>query len=236
MSSAGVALSVADFVTGINLQNQHWSWIAAPLMHILAVAAALDLIMRWKPTQHMPAWVCALLVSAYLANGIYLTGSIHLIGARSHNYAGTIYSEYKQQRLVAGVPPLRPDAVIAGDANFVDLASAAERQRPLAGGFLENNMLFGDAERRTRFVLDRYLSGSNRESLAVLLNDSSIPPERFGAYLDAFDKVSRDSERFINALRVRYLVLPATQRAPVFVNDGWHLIQPGPYWQIWGRG
>jgi len=71
---------------------------------------------------HIPGGVTALLVAAYLASGIYLRGSILLIGPWADGDRKTIHSEYVRQRLVPGVTPLKADSVIAGDPYFVDLA------------------------------------------------------------------------------------------------------------------
>jgi hypothetical protein len=235
MTCAGVSLYLVGFINGIYLHNYHWTWLAVSVMHTIAIAVALDLVMLWKSKPNIPGWVYVLLVSAYLAGGIYLTGSISLIGSRKDI---TSYSEYSRQRLVPGVIPLRPGSVIAGDAAFVDLAAAAEQQRPLAGSFLEVDMVVGDEDRRTRFVLDQYLDGTNRDRFAVLLNDYGprvIPREQLPVYLHRFDEVSRDPQKFIDDLRVRYLALPAAQPAPTFLGRGWDLVQPGPYWQIWER-
>jgi hypothetical protein len=237
MCCAGVCLSWAYLVT-IYMHNYHWAWLVTPLMHIVVVAVVLDLIMLWKPRPHVPGWVYALLVTAYLASGIYLAASITLVGSHRYDNLKTIYSEYNQQRLVPGVRSLLPDSVIAGDAAFVDLAAAAERQRPLAGDFLRINMILGDEQRRTRFVLDQYLSGINRNSLASLMDDygpAIFPNEEVPAYLHTFDDVSRDPDTSIDDLKVRYLVLPEAQPTPTFLSHRWNLIQQGPYWKIWER-
>jgi hypothetical protein len=238
MSCAGVCLSLVDFVTDIYIHNYHWAWLAVPVMQVMTVAVALDLITLWNPRPRIRGWVYTLFVSAYLAGGIYLIASIQLLDSGVSGgslHAMTIYSEYNRQRLVPGVKPLRPNSVIAGDADFVDLAATAEQQRPLAGHFLRVNMVIGDDERRIRQVLDLYISGINRNRAAVLLNEEKkMSPEQLPVYLHTFDEVARDPERYIDDFNVRYLVLPATQRPPTF-SGRWDLIQPGPFWQIWER-
>ena len=130
---------------------------------------------------------------------------------------------------------MKPGSVIAGDYEFVELAAVAERQRPLAGGWIESDMVLGDAERRVRFVLDRYLSGITRAEFTEVFKDYGIPPGQLGAYLRNFDEASSDSESLVEHFQVRYLVLPAAQLHPAFLRTGWELIQAGPYWQIWER-
>jgi hypothetical protein len=236
MVCVGLCLSMANLATGIFIHNYHWAWLTVPLMHIVMVAMALDLIMRWKPRLNISGRIAALLVSAYLASGIYVIGSIYLSRPKSDGDRRMVYSEYNRQRLVPGVAPFKPDSVIAGDPDFVDLASPAERQRPLAGRFLEVNMVLDNEQRRIRFVLDQYLSGSDRDNFAALLlknYSASITREERAIYLHTFDEISRDSDRFIDDLKVRYLVLRASQRAPTFLSRQWNVIQPGPYWQIW---
>jgi hypothetical protein len=126
---------------------------------------------------------------------------------------------------------------MAGEENFVDLAAIAERQRPLRGRFLDNNMLLGDEERRNRFVLDQYLSGiGSHDSFVTLLKDYVfIPKAQLPVYIHTFDEVSREPNAYIDDLKVRYLALPVAQPQPAFVSHGWDLIQPGPYFRIWER-
>jgi hypothetical protein len=237
LGCAGVCLSLSNIATGIFIHNYHWAWLSVPLMHIVMVAMALDLVMLWKPRLPIPGWVAALFVSAYLLSGIYLTGSINLIGPRNYDDRKVVYYEYNRQRLVRGVAPFKPESVIAGDPNFVDIAAIAERQRPLAGRFLAVDMAMDDEQRRIRFVLDQYLSGIDHDNFAVLLNSYSsfITREQHPVYLRMFDEISRDSEKYLDDLKVRYLAISASQRAPAFLSHGWELMQPGPYWQIWER-
>jgi hypothetical protein len=175
-------------------------------------------------------------VGAYLAGGIYLTESI-LTKAVDYGDVTSIYSEYNRQRLAPGVTPLRPDSVIAGEWNFADLAAVAERQRPLRGRFLDNNLLLSDEERRNRFVLDNYLSGiDTHDSFAMQLKEYVfIPKDQLPVYLHTFDEVSRDPDIYVDKLKVRYVALPVSQNPPAYLGRGWSLIQPGPYFRIWER-
>ena len=158
LSCAGVVLSLTNYMTTFYLHNYHWSWLVAPIIHVMPIAVALDLIVIWKPRLSIPGWVGVVVVGAFLASGIYLTEST-LTRAVDYPDVTSIYSEYNRQRLAPGVTPLRPDSVIAGEWNFADIAAISERQKPLRGRFLDNNMLLDDEERRNRFVLDHYLSG-----------------------------------------------------------------------------
>jgi hypothetical protein len=202
----------------------------------MVLAVALDLIMLWKSKLSVPGWVGVLLVSAYLASGIYITEST-VTNASDYGDVTSIYSEYNRQRLAPGVTPLRPDSVIAGEWNFADLAAITERLRPLRGRFLDNNMLLSDEERRNRFVLDHYLSGiDNPDRLTQQLKEYFfIPTDQFPAYLHTFDDVSRDPNAYADKLKVRYVALPVGQHPPAFLSHGWNLIQPGPYYRIWKR-
>ena len=236
MSCAGVVMSLGIVVSSFFLHNYHWAWLIVPVLHVTMVAAALDLVLLWIPRLRIPAWAGALLVSAYLASGIYLTEAILTRGIDYGDYT-TPYSEYTGQRLVAGVTPLRPDSVIAGEGNFADLASVAERQRPLRGRFMDDNMLLDDEERRNRFVLDQYLSGiDNHDSFVLRLKDYVlIPKVQLPAYIHTFDDIDRDPDSFIDKLKVRYLALPMAQHPPAVLSHGWNLIQSGPYFRIWER-
>lgn len=240
MTAAGFCLSLSNLVMSIYLHNYHWCWLVAPLMHILMVAVVLDLIMLWMPRVLVPGRVFALLVCGFLASGIYLTASIYRLGFFG-GYIDTLrhFAEYNKQRIAAGVAPLRPDSVIAGNSDFVDFSAVAERQRPLGANFLFNNLVLDDEQRENRYVLDQYLSGTTRkgfvDQLGIMKESGYISKEEYPIYLRKFDEVSRDTDKAIDALKVRYVVIRADRSSPTFLTSRWNLIQPGPYWKIWER-
>ena len=240
MTVAGFCLSLSNLVMSIYLHNYHWCWLVAPIMHILMVVVALDLIMLWMPSVMVPGRVFALLVCGFLASGIYLTGSIYRIGFFG-GYIDSLkhFAEYNKQRTSAGVVPLRPESVIAGESDFVDFSAVAERQRPLGANFLFNNLVLDDEQREDRYVLDQFLSGTTRkgfvEQLGILRESAYMSKEEYPIYLRKFDDVVRDTDKAADALKVRYLAMRADKATPTFLSSRWTLIQPGPYWKIWER-
>jgi len=147
--------------------------------------------------------------------------------------------------LVSGMTPLAPDSVVAGDDRFSELAAIGENQRALSGVFLNASMSVDDATWRSRFSLNAFLNGTTdrREferaaSLELengLWNAPRITPELIAPFMRTYDEVARDPNRFIKAFGVRYVALPVNRPPPVYLRDGWTLLQPGPYWQVWEK-
>jgi len=244
LAVAGILLGSSPLLTGAFLHAYHWTWLMLPIRMILALIMIAMLAkerLRWLPIFN---WTVPTLLVIYLAGGIYLT-AITLTRTESGTAKLENYARYRSQRLVQGVNPLAPDSVIAGDDRFTELAMIGENQRALSGIFLNASMVVDDATWRSRFSLNSFLSGTTDRSEferaasveleTGLWNASSVTPELLAPFMRTYDEVVRDPGRFISAFAVRYVALPVARPAPAYLRNGWTLIQPGPYWQLWER-
>jgi hypothetical protein len=244
LAAAGILLGCSPLLTGAFLHAYHWTWLMLPIRMILALIMIATIAKERLPWLPAFNWAAPVLLTIYLAGGIYLTA---ITLARTADGVGKIenYSKYRSQRLVAGVNPLAPNSVIAGDDRFSELAAIGENQRALSGVFLNASMSVDDATWRSRFSLNAFLNGTTDrleferaasiELETGLWNAPKITPELIAPFMRTYDDVVRDPDRFIRTFAVRYVALPVDRPQPLYLRSGWTLVQPGPYWQLWER-
>ena len=242
--AAGILLGCSPLLTGAFLHAYHWTWLVLPIRMTVALIMIATLAKDRLRSLAAFNWAWPPLLAIYLLGGIYLTA---ITLTRTADGAAKLenYSRYRSQRLVAGVKPLAPDSVIAGDDRFSELATIGENQRALSGVFLNASMSVDNATWRSRFSLNEFLSGTtdrseferaaNLELETGLWNAPKITPELLAPFMRTYDEIVRHPRRFVNAFAVRYVALPADRPTPDYLRSGWTLLQPGPYWQIWER-
>jgi hypothetical protein len=242
LAPAALALSDSARVTGVELHNGHWSYVWGPMINILLLIILV--------TEMQPYWrrqwttACAVAVAMYVMTGVYLRAQE---GMKTHE--GAVIREelraYEAQRMRTGIPPLEPGSVIAGDELFAELASVAEDQRPLAGYAALQTATMTDDEWELRWALNRYLSGISRDQFVgeaqAFAATYQWGPWAYGEIsrseladrlIAHFDGITRDPQRVIQNLHVRYLAIPRNQEVPAPLPTGWKVIQQGPTWTI----
>jgi hypothetical protein len=130
--------------------------------------------------------------------------------------------------------------MIGGDDRFCELAVIGENMRALGGWWLYISMALKDSDLYARYALNQYLNGmSDRnqfKAIATLdIENEDAPAEMIDGFVRAFDEVSSDPRKFLDAYDVEYLELRVGQPLPAYIKDGWVLVEGGPYWQIWQR-
>jgi hypothetical protein len=243
LPAAAILLGCSPLFTGVFLHAYHWTWLMLPIRMILALIMIATLAkerIRWLPAFN---WAWPILLAIYFIGGLYLAAILLTPGAGTGQLEN--YTKYRLQRLVPGVNPLDSNSVIAGDDRFTVLATIGENQRALSGTFLNASMALDDATWRSRFALNAFLDGTtdraefkrkaSRELESGLWNAAKITPELLAPFMRIYDEIVRDPDRFISAFSVRYVALPVDRPPPVYLRNGWTLLQPGPYWQLWER-
>ncbi len=241
LAAAGLLLSRSRLITGIYLHDYHWDWFWLPLLTVLLVVMAANSIPKRMANSVAFIWLCPAFLMVYLGIGVYLTAEATV---RTATGAGFIeeYQQYRAQRRVPGVQPLAPLSTIAGENDFCDLATIGENQRPLSGYALPLSMAVDDLGLATRRALNAVLLGVGRTRFEAQGRRSVwywYDPQRRDRLLTDFirdyDEDSRDPSRHAEAFGVRYVAIRAKQVPPSYLRNGWKMIQPGPYWQIWER-
>lgn len=245
VAASGWLLSNHALLTGLQIQNDHWSYVRAPcLTWLMVVLALVPLVERALATRRGTAAVLALL-AAFGAVGL---GLRHLEATRTTETVAiqNRWKAYRAQR--AGAERLAPNAVIAGDPAFVNCAAIAEDQRPLNHYSVLVSPSISDAEWDARVALNAFLLGADRATFAAeqtqwadrtawgpWARDPNRQAERLASRLAAYDRAARGPEAALDRFSVRYLALPTGHAPSSGRGSGWALRQQGPSWGLWER-
>lgn len=240
--AGGILLSRSQIVTGIFLHGYHWDWLWAPFRMILVLVIGFAILKPVLKTRPIVTVACATFVALFFLSGVYLA-TICVTRTPSGIALINNYQRYLAQRLRPNSVSLVPGSTIAGSENFCMLAAIAERQWPLSGFTIPRSLMIDDDEWEARTALNSYLLGIKKTQFKQLtkhLSDwfwegQTLELATRAAFMRHYDEVARDPDRFIARFGVRYVVLPENGRRPAYLDTGWTLLQPGPYWQIWER-
>ena len=246
LATAGLLLLNHQVVSGLQIQNFHWSYVweigYSALFVLLIAGAAFD-----RPA--LPrAWLAGLfaLVALDAAAGFGFR-ALEATRTRQTREILAAYRDYRDQRLAPGVPPLAPDAVVAGDLPFVNQAVILEDQRPLAHYTTQLSPDLDDRAYLRRIALNAALRGLDRPAFAAdhegLLvkgwgpwsRDPALRAAALAESLRDFDAFRADPAAGLAEYGVRYLAIPAGQVTPSPIRSGWRRLQAGPTWQVWER-
>lgn len=251
LAAAGILLANHQFLTGLQIENFHWLYVWGPslsLLIILLVAGTLSGFLAHHRAWMRPA-VCGIVVfcSLHLAAGVWLR-VVEATQTREPREILETYQKYQAQRLKIATGKLAPNAVIAGEQGFVDLAVILENQRPLDHYAVVLSPAVSNAEWDTRISLNAYLQGLNHEAFEAeqrrVLESNHWGPwardpeklaERIKDRLAAYDAVASNPGEALTRFKVRYVALPASQAVPPSLDSGWQCLEQGPHWRVWER-
>jgi len=234
VATVGLALSYSSKVTGIYLHDYHWGWLARPMFSLLLCLAAATVVTRRVRLSSALGWTWGIWVFLFFLTGLYVS-TLDVRGMRDELRS---YSQYKAQRLGGKPAVLNPRTMIGGDDEFCVLAVIGENMRALAGWPLYLSMALNNSDLYTRYALNQYLNGvSDRNQFRTIVTPYGVagPTGPIDGFVRAFDEVSSDPRKFLDAYNMRYVALRVDQRRPAYIKDGWLLVERGPYWQIWQR-
>ena len=237
---AGILLGSSRLITGIYFHEEHFAWLWWPVRTIVALIVLVSIAEHWISRRPKSGVVFAAFSILYLASGIYLL-AIEVTRTSFGIRQRDDFVRYRAQRMTPDVSPLVPRSVIAGSEPFSELAVVSENQRQLSGWSVPLSVPLDDSSLESRVALDAFLTGVERADFARQTSDDvheywflePLQSQLTEGFMRKFDEVTHDPDRFIRILEVRYIALPANQSATPYVKSRFHLVQPGPYWQIW---
>ena len=244
LAFAGLVLCNHQIITRLQLENNHWGNVLGPALSILLVlmvsyeAARSNLSRRWLQ------WGGVLLVCAEVWIGVQFRIWESLF-SRQPIELQAAYQSYVQQRPPAQSPRLGPGSVVAGDELFSNWSVVLENTRSLKGSAFVSPSV-NNANWTERVALNRFLEGvgpqafeaEQRAELARAITgpwarDPQKRDQHLAELVAAYRAIEADPAGALRRLEVRYVALPAGQRAPACLKNGWQRVQAGPNWQIW---
>jgi hypothetical protein len=235
---AGILLGYSGKVTGVFFHEYHFEWLWWPLRLILLLIVIATIAQPWIARWSRSRLVFPLFALLYLISGIYLL-TIDVTRSSFGIQQTTDFIRYYAQRMVPGIPPLIPRSVVAGSESFGEIAAVAENQRMLSGWTAVVSAPLDDSTWESRVALEAILTGEQRADFEQFVTEFASefwylePTQLKQGFMRQFDEVTRNPDQSVRTLGVRYVALPADQSPPPYVASRFHLIQPGPYWQIW---
>jgi hypothetical protein len=237
---AGVLLSDSRLITGIAFHEYHYEWLWWPVRLVLVLIVIATVAEHWIANRPKYAIAFASFLIVYFVGAIYLN-AIEVTRTVFGNQQLGDFVKYSAQRIAPAVAPLVPQSVVAGSEPFCELAGGAENQRQLGGWIVPLSMALDNSSWETRIALNAFLRGEKRadfvrdttEDIGYYWFLEQIQPQLIEAFIRQFDEVTRDPDKFVRTLHVRYVALPADQQPPPYVTSRFDLFQSGPYWQIW---
>jgi hypothetical protein len=256
LAMSGLLLLNNQIVTGLQTQNDHYGYVFAPLLSVLAALAALDLLgtrVRGRWLRGLALVVLALELT--IAFGVRFLEATQCRESRNFRRA---YDAYRTEVQPAGAPlALEPGSVVGGVLSFVNLATSLSLARPLSGAMVNLSPLVRDREWSARVAANGVLRGLSRPEFAreqktvvALLEwgkwarDAGLRADLLQERLTDFDRFAADPRAIVRELDVRYVALDAGTPAPAYLTSAssaagdvrdpvWHRIRSGPTWQVW---
>jgi hypothetical protein len=240
---AGLALANSHVLSGIELEARHWRMVWGPATGLLVIVVAADLISKWISRLPWIKWLAIGTVTAFFLSALYL----QRVETLKTDEAKITMEAYRQfQPAKADLRSLSVGSVVAGAEQICELAIIASNTRPLYTYVTDLSLWMDNREWETRNALNGYLCGLDRNSFhdyarAFAANRPFGPwsiDDRQKVLLQSqldqlFDLIERNPQPYLERFKVRYVLLPAEQRAPTYLANGWHRIAVSPGAQVW---
>jgi hypothetical protein len=231
IATAGLLLLNQHVVTGRVVENFHWNFAFGPILAVLTVLLAADLVGRWRPAGR---WAGGVVAVGVVAVGAWLYAAT-AARCREPIELNTQFREYLARD---GPVDLTSGVAVAGEPTLVSLATAEFNLHPLAGyaAYLSPipNRELDERTALNSILLDRPRAEFEADRRAALAGARWSPATRSEEYrhrrlaegLAAFDDVARDVPGVVARYGVRYLIVPPTHP----VGPDWEPAAAAPGW------
>ena len=247
LGAGAILLSNNHVITGLDLAAGHWRMVWGPVVEVVVVAAAVELLRaasRWTLLQ--------LRVRALFVSVLFFLGAPYLVALdTAENFfarqTATAFGEFSSATR-SGLPPLAAGSVIGGDEAFCEFTVITEAQRPLSGYAVEISPWVSNAEWERRIAANAYLGGADRESFAKLAQQFSLKfpwgpwavnparrPELFKALMSQYDEVARSPVTVLDRFGVRYVALKRGQMLATSLRNEFRPLWNAGDVHIWER-
>jgi hypothetical protein len=243
---SGFILLNHQLLTGLQIQNFHYSYIFDPLLFATVIVFVQWLTKTW-PKPWFNKYVGFILCASIVLSGLSLRFHEVTKTAETKQLTSQLKS-YKAQRMTPDAPKISGNIVVAGDPVFIDLSITLENLRPLRGYAVQMSAPVRDQEWHEREALNAILLGetrevfkANQEHVAQAFHWGRWQRESDGKVkfvserLNAYDHVIAHLGSRLLDFQVRYAAIPSGQTVSPALIERFQKIQSGPYWDLWER-
>lgn len=239
LTGAGMACRIHQVVTGLQIENFHWSQAAGlpfSVLLVLLIVPWLDVHARRGLRIGLP-----IVVAAQIGLGFWLREQEVVRSVETRLWM-SVYHDYQSDAL-----PLPDGAVVGGDEQFLALAAALSDVYPLSGRLVEYSSRASNQELDERLVLNLYLPGLDKADAEVLVNQPAGTLSREGDAIRSVETARIQRERRLRLVHeiwldprpalkkygVTHLVLPAGQPPTGFLTGTARRVSEGARWGLW---
>ncbi|HEY4904601.1 MAG TPA: hypothetical protein VIH89_14100 [Candidatus Sulfotelmatobacter sp.] len=238
VSFSALALQSSVFFTGIEMEGFHWQYLWAYTLDLMF----LLVVVRWLERKN--GWIrypLVLLVILECGIGLSLRAAETVRTHESTEFTAAYRSARAQ---LAANPPLREDAVIAGDKAFLDSTQILGPYRPLSDYVLEYSPATTDDDLYEREVLNAFLLGVpksvfieqkrayfNGDATGLEKRDAAVRDARLQSMTQTFDYIASNPTAALRKYDVRYLAVRPSSPLKPNIGPDWKTVQTGK-WQI----
>ncbi len=243
---AGLALLNHQVITGLQIENFHYSYFWGPLCSALLVLIALD-HMRQVPRGGLERrWVLGVIgavVALQFSTGFYLRLR-EVTDSQEAVQLNHELREFKRDLQAHGVSKT-PNSVIAGDRGHVRLSVVLEDQRPLSGYVVDVSAVVSDEQWAERIALDAVLSGVNATTFALdqrraldrnvwgpWARDEALKRQLLELRLAKHRWAATNLPYAIDRYEVGYVALPRGASPDPYVARNWEEVG-SEAWSVW---
>jgi hypothetical protein len=222
-TGAGLALANQQVVTGMDLENFHWTFaygVAFSLLIALIVLPWLGRVRGWR-------WIGAGLVAFQVVVGTWLRG-VETVATRETNEYRTFLETWRGEGF-----SLPEGAVVAGHPRLLLLLGAIDAVDPLTCRLVEFSSQATDEERDERVVLNVVLMGlAGPEAEAAIVDGDHVSEWSLGYRRALLDRIAADPVEFTDRFRVTHILVRSGHRPPTLEGRS-ALARTGRLYDLW---
>jgi hypothetical protein len=232
-------------VTRLQLDNFHWEYVWGPAFFLLVLLTAADAIVARKGWSTGTCATIGAVATLAFSVGVWIR-AMEATRCPDRVENDQVIAAYRAEFGPGSTSRFIPNAVAAGEYDFIDYAVILSNLRPLTGWAVVNSPSVRDAEVDERAALNDILLDIDRLSFEASqrcyfdaqhmgpMKRSRLLRERFAARLAYYDRCRADLPGALNRFGVRYVALRSGTK-PRYLHNGWTLVFGGPTWDVWER-
>jgi hypothetical protein len=225
-TGAGLALANHHVVSGMDLENFHWTFAYGVPFSLLIVLIVLPLSGRVRGWR----WIGAGLVALQMVVGISLRGVETLWTQETNEYRALI-ENWRGEGL-----SLPEGAVVAGPRMLLLVLGALTEVDPLDSRLVEFSSQATDEERDARLVLNVVLMGlTGPEAEAAIEAGDHVSESSAVRRRALLEQISAAPEAWADRFRVTYILVPPGHRPPA-IGLRCKLAKAGRVFDLWRVG
>ncbi len=244
---AGLLLLNHQLVSGLQIENFHYSYFWGPLCSAVLVLGGLDLYRAAcrRLGTRTPAVILIGLAVVQLTSGFYLRVRESTASRESVQINSEI-AAFNHTQAEHPVPKVSL-AVMAGDAAYLRLAAVLENQRPLVGWTVVFSEAVDDEQWSERLALNAVMSGDDERSFRAAqtqllesnvwgpwARDPRLERELLQARLTKFRWAETNVAAALARYNVTYLVIARGAVPNAYIARNWDETRSGK-WSVWAN-